>query len=88
MRISCWGFQSAARTATDGVLLRDTPLNWSRFSHPAKIGDRTGGLYISLSGSDAGALSLVTLDAHGRVIDRKPLPKPTTQHGAGQFRSS
>jgi hypothetical protein len=63
-----------------GVLLRAAPLNWSLFSHPPKTGDRTSGIYVSLSGANAGAMSLVTLDAGGQVIDGISLPNPSGEY--------
>ncbi|MGC2001912.1 MAG: family 16 glycoside hydrolase, partial [Candidatus Acidiferrales bacterium] len=57
-----------------GVLLRNAPLAWSRFHHPESVGDRTAGIYVVLSGTDAGSISLVTLDAQGKVTERKPVP--------------
>ncbi|MGC1635877.1 MAG: FG-GAP-like repeat-containing protein [Candidatus Acidiferrales bacterium] len=59
-----------------GVLLRNAPLAWSRFHHPESVGDRTAGIYVVLSGTDAGSISLVTLDAQGKVTERKPVPPP------------
>ena len=59
-----------------GVLLRNAPLTWSRFHHPESVGDRTAGIYVVLSGTDAGSISLVTLDAQGKVTERKPVPPP------------
>ncbi len=63
-----------------GVLLRNAPSNWSRFSHPAKASDRTTGVYVSLSGPHAGEMSLLTLDGQGSVLDTKPLPKPEGEY--------
>jgi len=40
-----------------GVLLRDAPVSWSHFSHAADVAGNTSGLYVSLSGADAGAMS-------------------------------
>lgn len=59
-----------------GVLLRNAPLTWSRFHHPEGASDRTAGIYAVLSGTGAGSLSLVTLDAQGKELDRKPVPVP------------
>src|SRR5271154_6993305 len=39
-----------------GVLLRNAPLGWTRFSHPGDAGDRTAGIYALLSGTGAGSL--------------------------------
>ena len=59
-----------------GVLLRNAPLTWSRFHHPEGASDRTAGIYAVLSGTGAGSLSLVTLDAQGKELERKPVPAP------------
>ncbi len=59
-----------------GIILRNAPLNWSRFSHPTGASDRTAGIYVVLSGTGAGAISLLTLDAQGKEIERKPVPPP------------
>jgi Domain of Unknown Function (DUF1080)/FG-GAP-like repeat len=68
-----------------GVLLRAAPLNWSHFCHPPKIGDRMSGIYVSLWGVDAGAISIVTLDAQGKIIDQKSLPKPSGEYSPVQI---
>ncbi|MGI9073422.1 MAG: 3-keto-disaccharide hydrolase [Bryobacteraceae bacterium] len=68
-----------------GVLLRAAPLNWSHFSYPPKRDDRLSGIYISLSGANAGGMSLVTLDAQGEVIDQKSLPKPSGEYSPVQI---
>ncbi len=57
-----------------GVLLRNAPLNWSRYAHPADRGDRTMGIYIPLIGGDAGEMFVLTLDTKGKQIDRKMIP--------------
>lgn len=59
-----------------GILLRNAPLNWSRFLHPPSVSDRTAGIYVALSGSDAASLFLVTLDSQGKILERKPIPPP------------
>ena len=49
-----------------GILLRNAPVSWSRFSHPPKNAeDKTAGIYVVLSGPHAGEMSMVTLDSHG-----------------------
>ncbi|MFL6353863.1 MAG: FG-GAP-like repeat-containing protein [Bryobacteraceae bacterium] len=63
-----------------GVLLRAAPSNWSHFSHPSKLDDRLSGIYVSLSGANAGAMSLVAIDHEGKIIDQKSLPKPTGEY--------
>lgn len=67
--------------AETGVLLRNAPSNWSRNSHPESTGGQTTGILVSLSGHDAGTMSLVTLDTAGKEVNRKPLPK-----AAGEYR--
>ncbi len=42
-----------------GVLLRNAPLAWSRFSHPAANGGQTMGVYVALTGAHAGEMSLL-----------------------------
>jgi hypothetical protein len=59
-----------------GVLLRNAPLTWSRFHHPEGVGDRTAGIYVVLSGTGAGSIFLVTLDAQGKETERKPVAAP------------
>lgn len=59
-----------------GVLLRNASLDWSRFSHPEHAGGRSMGIYVALTGAHAGGVSLLTLDAEGKEIDRKPIPAP------------
>jgi len=59
-----------------GIVLRKAPLDWSRFFHPPGSGDRAAGIYVTLSGSGAGSISLLTLDAEGKVLDRKSVPPP------------
>ena len=39
-----------------GVLLRNAPLAWSRFSHPASKGGQTMGVYVALTGTHAGEM--------------------------------
>ena len=57
-----------------GIVLRNAPTGWSRFSHPPGIAGNTAGLYVELTGKNAGAISLITLDEHGKVLDSKPVP--------------
>jgi hypothetical protein len=59
-----------------GILLRNAPLSWSRFFHPKSTSDRTAGIYVVLSGTGAGSISLLTLDAQGKVLERKAVPAP------------
>ena len=59
-----------------GIILRNAPLTWSRYSHPEGPSDRTGGIYVVLSGKEAGSISWVTLDAQGKIVDSKPIPPP------------
>jgi hypothetical protein len=47
----------------------------------SKVGDGTGGTYVSLAGSDAGTVYRATLDSQGRELDRKPLGIPSGQDG-------
>jgi hypothetical protein len=63
-----FAFRSTSGEA--GVLLRNAPLEWSRFSRPAHAGDRTKGVYVALTGAHAGEMSMLTLDADGKEIDR------------------
>ncbi len=68
-----------AESSEVGVLLRNAPLSWSRYSHPPRqAGEKTSGLYVTLSGPHAGAMSLITLDEQGNELDRKPIPPPPT----------
>jgi len=54
------------------VLLRNAPLSWSRFSHPLKnAGEKTAGLYVALSGPQAGEMSWITLDFQGKNSSAK-----------------
>jgi hypothetical protein len=72
-----FAFRSTSGEA--GVLLRNAPLDWSRFSHPAHAGDRTMGVYVALTGAHAGEMSMLTLDGDGKEIDRKPIPAPVRE---------
>jgi hypothetical protein len=70
-------FSFRANGGEAGVLLRNAPLSWSRYSHPSRKADeKTSGLYVVLSGPHAGEMSLITLDAQGNELDRKTLPPP------------
>lgn len=42
-------------------------------------GDRTSGVFFELSGPNAGSLFRVVLDAEGRELSRKPMPRYTAQ---------
>jgi hypothetical protein len=42
-------------------------------------GDRTSGVYLELSGPNAGSLFRVVFDKDGREVERKPMPKYTAQ---------
>lgn len=67
-----------------GVLLRNAPLNWSRYSHPADRSDRTRGVYVPLVGGRAGEMSVLTLDTKGKQIERKAIPVPAGEEsGSG-----
>lgn len=58
-----------------GVLLRNAPSSWSRYAHPAKqAGEHTAGIYVVLSGTRAGQMSLVSFDGQGKELERKALP--------------
>lgn len=59
-----------------GVILRNAPQTWSRFSHPPGASDRTVGIYVALSGTGAGSIYWVTLDADGKEVDRIAVPPP------------
>ncbi len=59
-----------------GIILRNAPVSWSRFSHPAAAVGRTAGIYVPLSGPNLGKLYLVTLDDQGKELDRQPVPPP------------
>jgi Domain of Unknown Function (DUF1080)/FG-GAP-like repeat len=77
-----FAFRSTSGEA--GVLLRNAPLSWSRFSHAKDAGERTMGVYVALSGVHAGEMSLLTLDGHGKQIDHKPIPAPVHEaRGSG-----
>jgi hypothetical protein len=70
-------FSFRANGGEAGVLLRNAPLSWSRYSHsPRKPEENTSGLYVVLTGPHAGEMSLITLDAQGNELDRKMLPPP------------
>lgn len=73
-------FSFRAESGEFGVLLRNAPLSWSRYSHPPRNADeKTSGLYVSLSGPHAGAMSLITLNGQGDELDRKPIPPPPAE---------
>jgi hypothetical protein len=59
-----------------GIVLRNAPTSWSRFSHFAGAKGETAGIYVELTGKDAGAMYLVTLDQDGKEKDRKRVPPP------------
>lgn len=77
-------FSFRANGGEAGVLLRSAPVNWSRFSHPEERSDRTLGIYVALTGPNAGAMSVFTLDSGWKTIDRKPIPpSPNEEPGSG-----
>ena len=39
-----------------------------------KVGDRTSGVEIALSGAEVGSMFRITLDSQGKMLDRKPMP--------------
>jgi hypothetical protein len=59
-----------------GIILRNAPASWSRFSHPAGAKGETAGIYVELTGKDAGTMYLVTLDQDGKEKERKRVPPP------------
>ena len=59
---------------TTGVLLRSL-----------KDGDRTTGVYVSLSGEDVGRIYRVTLDAQGQEVDRTPFETPPPSPAGGDI---
>ena len=59
-----------------GIILRNAPTDWSRFSHPSGAAGNTAGLYIELTGNNAGAISLVTLEKQGKVLESHRVPGP------------
>jgi hypothetical protein len=64
-------FSVRCTNCESGILLRGAPLK-----------DHMSRLYASLSGAAAGALSTITLNAQGQVVERKSVPTPTARHGA------
>ncbi len=69
-------FSFRVNSGEAGLLLRNAPMHWSRFSHPEGASDRTAGIYVELSGKHRGAMSLLTLDSQGKELDRRPVPPP------------
>ena len=69
-----FAFRSSSGEA--GVLLRNAPLTWSRYAHPADRGDQTMGIYVPLIGAHAGEMFVLTLDAKGKQRDRTIIPAP------------
>lgn len=69
-------FSFRATGGDAGVILRNAPLSWSRFSHPPGASDRTAGIYVALSGTGSGSMFWVTLDADGKEVDRAAVPPP------------
>lgn len=64
-------FGAECKGCEAGVLLRSR-----------KDGDRTNGVYVSLTGAEAGQLFRITLDAQGNELDRKPFaPNPPSPAG-------
>jgi Domain of Unknown Function (DUF1080)/FG-GAP-like repeat len=76
-------FAFRATSADTGVLLRNAPLAWSRYSHTADAGGRTMGVYVALTGARPGEMSMLTLDADGKEIDRKSIPAPVRGASGG-----
>ena len=65
-----------------GVLLRNAPVNWSRYSHTAVPSSQTAGIYAALFGVHSGEMFRITLDAQGKELDREPLPGPAQNPSA------
>jgi hypothetical protein len=85
------GFQDFALTfsfqasgAQVGLLMRNAPVTWSRFSHPAERGGRTVGIYTGLTGAHAGAMSVLTLDPEWKQLQSQRVPMvPQEEPGRG-----
>lgn len=59
-----------------GVLLRKGPANWSRYSNGVAQGDDSSGLYVALSGENAGAVFQLTTGRGGDELQRRLLQQP------------
>jgi hypothetical protein len=66
------GLSVQCKGCTTGVMLRSR-----------KDGDRTNGVYVSLSGEDVGKVYRVTLDAQGQEVDRKLFDPPPPSPAGG-----
>jgi FG-GAP repeat len=76
-------FSFQANGAEVGLLVRNAPVNWSRFSHPAERSDRTQGIYVALTGAHAGAMSVLTMAGEWRQVEHQPIPAiPNEEPGA------
>jgi len=61
-----------------GIILRNAPTVWSRFSHPNPPSGNSSGIYVELTGPRAGAITVVTLDPDGRELSKTDVPSPPT----------
>jgi hypothetical protein len=68
-----------------GVLFHVAPASWSRNSHPAQSGGSRSGVYLALSGADAGKLYAVQLSADGEEVRRNPLTTPTGEDAPAEI---
>lgn len=59
-----------------GIILRNAPVGWSRFSHIAEAGGKTAGIYVDLTGKNPGSIYLVEIDAERKESHRKQVPAP------------
>src|ERR1700730_2926363 len=59
-----------------GIILRNAPVSWSRFSHIAEAGGKTAGIYVDLTGKNPGSIYLVEIDAERKESHRKQVPAP------------
>lgn len=73
-------FQFKTDGAQPALLLRDGPPTWTRNAHPHTSKAQTRGILVSLSGSNAGRLYVITLDSQGNELSRNLLPKPIGEH--------
>jgi Domain of Unknown Function (DUF1080) len=67
-----------------GLLMRNAPVTWARFSHSEARGDNTLGIHAALTGPHPGAMSVLTLDPQWKHLESKPIPaSPDEEPGSG-----
>jgi hypothetical protein len=77
-------FSFRSSTVQVGLLMRNAPLSWSRFAHPDERSGPAQGVYVALTPPHAGAMSVLTLDAEWKQLERKSVPAAANEEpGSG-----